>query len=813
MNIIRNDWLLPLSSFVKIKKKPKTNMDHQENTERFSKYLMEHRSRLCQQQEQWKAEDLSEKFHDPYLFKDMKKAVVRIQQAIEKNERVLVYGDYDVDGITATSILRLFLRSLGLETHWYIPNRLTEGYGLSEQGVEMIVQKEIDLLITVDCGITAIEEMDRLKKAKIDCILTDHHRAGDVLPDVYALINPNAPDQGYPFCPICGAVVVLKLVQALCIQLGLEDEVWQSYIDLASFGTIADVMPLIGENRYLVAQGIKSLKNKKQRSAVQAIHEMLSCSSNEKCLDSQTIAFQLSPRINAAGRMGQAKVALDLFMTSSLKEARSLAGILEKLNEERKTYEQEAYQEMNQVLLTQEEDFCSQEVIVLYSENLHPGILGILAAKFCKRYFKPVLILAQSEVDEDGRILLKGSARSFGKIDILKALREANQGLLEQVGGHTHAAGISIYADHLEAFRQQLNEVVRKEGTGFERPQYKIDCYLGPEDLTIEHAKMLEQLEPYGEAQPEFVFLSQDLCVQEVKTVGAKGQHLQFRFSYGSHKNLQGISFYTGALAKVLKAGQGLDLVYKLKVNRWRQREQIQLFIEDFRLTSLCNTSPCACEEEKSVETEAQEERKSSIFEHNQLLTRTHDGECSTFSENSAQEVSRSTFFEDVASQGKQKEDKYNPTSSNLLEEEIEIEIPSKSHCESSWADCQSCVDEKKKEFLKHFMEESGQKYYFQRFYQFLEEILCDENLNLLELAEFANFHSWLWDCPYSIDLSKRCLDVMEEAGFIECCCWSHAPEIYLCRLLPIQSKEKKVKLSSCPSFQALLKECEKVWH
>lgn len=700
-----------------------------------------------------------ETWHDPYLFKDMQKAVARLTQAKESQESVLIHGDYDVDGITATAILSLFFDKVGIKHKKYIPNRLEEGYGITKSSLDYILSTDISLLVTVDCGITAVQETAFLKEKGIDVILTDHHEQSEQLPEVLALINPNVRSEPYPFARMCGASVALKLVHALCEAWGLGDA-WKNYLPLAVLGTVADVMPFCSENLWLLREGLAymnqqlaeyRLANKKSSSRAkteQSFSEMEThvglyelfqtcvCSKNaDEVFNTQHISYFLSPRINASGRMGKAYLALDLFLTKSKEEAKEKIKALEQLNEQRRALEQEA-SEVATKLLSESQSLAEEQVLMVYSASIHPGILGIVAAKLTQKLFKPCIVFSLEENQEDGKVYLKGSARSFGGVNILALIREAGEGILEQVGGHVQAAGLTLDEAYYPQFKENMQRLTTQKAIQFERPKMHIDLMLEKEDLTLEHAEFLEALGPYGEGQPEFRFMVKDAIVHHVQSVGSQGGHLQLKLHFGEAKQIySGIYFFAGTLAQVIKVGQKLDLVFRMQINVFRGHRSVQLVIDDLHIQAFCAYP----------------------------------------------------LEQDPRVQG-------------LLESGLPYFNPMK------------CIQEKKNRFLSLFEQMPNQQVFFGKIYQFLKGFLEQEKgLALIELAELAHHLTWIWDCPYQLDLTRLILCIFEEAGLIEKICFCDDPEIYILKLLTTQAG--KVKLSETPSYQFLTKECHSLWN
>lgn len=762
MNILAYDWRLKSES---LEQNCQFASDFQEKI----RYLKTMRCQAKQGGDFSILQESLSSFYDPYLFTDMEKMVLRLTEAKEKKEKIIIHGDYDVDGVTATAIFMLFLQKLGISCESYIPNRLEEGYGISQSSIEFVLKSGSKLLLTVDCGITAVEELKYLKEKGIDVLLTDHHQPGEVLPDVMALINPSVKSSGYPFPFMCGAMVALKVVHALCQAWHL-GEAWKNYLPLASLGTVADVMPLKDENLLLIREGLERLnhllikektsENIQLSSVETSFYEehlgllelfksyALAKQGNEY-FTVQNIAFHLSPRINAAGRMGKADVALQLFLAQTKEEAQKYIALLEELNQKRRDLENEASEKAFELLL-EKKDLQNEHILFFYSPGIHPGILGIVAAKLSQNLHKPCLVFSnENEETEKENLALKGSARSFGSVNILSLIREAGEGLLSQVGGHYHAVGLTIPLQNLEMFQRRINCLAEERNIFFERPKLEIDLVLEEKDLQLSHALFLEEQGPYGEGQPEYRFMIRNAYLNHVQSVG-NGKHLQLRFHFGHtfSNAYTGIAFQCGILSKILKKGQKIDLVFRMRVNEWRGQKNIQLLIDDIHIQAFCEYP---------------------LQENPRVLGLLQSG---------------------------------HPYFSPML-----------------------CKEQKKKSFLENFYQAEKHKKLFADFYQYLDAILKSEKMVLIELAELAHHLTWLWDCPYQLELTRRLICIFEEAGILKKFCFSKQPEIYLLRFQSSEDfvqaekeafssdqRKKKVKLSETKAYQSLFKECKDLW-
>ncbi|UCD06346.1 MAG: single-stranded-DNA-specific exonuclease RecJ [candidate division WOR-3 bacterium] len=444
--------------------------------------------------------------HDPFLLHDMEKAVTRINRAIGKKEKVLIHGDYDTDGITGTALLVRNLRKFGLDVQHYIPHRIEEGYGLSSSGINRAIEEKCTLMITVDCGSGAINEIARANSHNIDVIVCDHHQPKDNLPDALAIINPKLPGSKYPFKELAGVGVAFKLLAALQHRTGKPMEDLYIDLDLVALGTVVDVVPLVEENRILAKYGMKRIL----RSTKKGIQALLKETGISKELNSYHLSFIIGPRINACGRLHDAKIALELLLTEDMPHALKLAHSLTVDNEERKKIQDEMY--ANAVSIMKEENRDKDRIIVLAGDDWHEGVLGIVASRIATENFRPTIILTMKQDTA------KGSARSIPGFDITEAIGTCSA-LLNKFGGHTQAAGLEMNQDNLERFRTCINEHAQNlDAWVFEKQSY-YDARLGLDEITSELVHFLKYFEPTGIANPQPVFLSENLEVVGVPRV------------------------------------------------------------------------------------------------------------------------------------------------------------------------------------------------------------------------------------------------------------------------------------------------------
>jgi len=521
--------------------------------------------------------------HDPFLLNDMTAAAERIGQAIKKKEDILVYGDYDVDGITGVTLLVSALKKWGGRVSYYIPHRIKEGYGLNKRVIEKASGEGIKLIITVDCGITALEEVACAQRRGIEVIVTDHHQQGERLPQAIAVINPVRKDSSYPFRELAGVGVAFKLVQALEMQaegLNLSTSnfqpstgIWE-YLDLVALGTIADVVPLKGENRILVKYGLREL-GRTGKPGLQALMEVTGIA--DRRLTSSQVSFILAPRLNAGGRLGEAERGVRLLLAESKEEALPLARGLDQENKKRQQMQLRIVKEGISKIET-EVDLESEKVIVLADESWHPGVVGIVASRLAEKFYRPVILIALDE--ERG----KGSARSIESFHLFRALKEC-QDLLLSLGGHSLAAGLTIDREKIKELRERMNEIalarLSKEDL---TPKLKIDSQLSLKDMSLELIEILDLLGPFGKGNTRPLFTSTGVKLLESPYL-VKNNHLKLRVTEGGPVR-EAIGFKMGdKLPQLSGETAGVDLAYSLEVNEWRGTKTIQLHLKDIRLS------------------------------------------------------------------------------------------------------------------------------------------------------------------------------------------------------------------------------------
>ena len=512
-----------------------------------------------------------ELLHDPFLLQDMEKAVERISRAIREQETLAVYGDYDVDGITATCLLTQFLRTLGGQVVSYIPDRTEEGYGLNNHAIDALARQGVTLIVTVDCGITAAQEVEYARALGVDVVITDHHQCKEVLPQAVAVVDPRRPDCSYPFPDLAGVGVALKLALALTAP-AQRPQVLLDYGELAAIGTVADVMLLQGENRALVHLGLERLADC-SRPGLQALLREAGCPRGQ-VPTTVTIGYGLAPRINAAGRMEQAGTALELLLTQDPQRGQELAQELCQLNRLRQAIELEIFQHCDQLLT--HTPALSAPVIVLAGEGWHQGVIGIVASRLAEKYACPAFMIS---LDGDKG---KGSCRSFGGFNLFGALERCAP-LLDSYGGHELAAGFSIRRDNIPAFRAALCQLV-EEFAGHQPMESSLDvdceiphCSL----LSTQDVESLSLLEPFGSGNPKPVFLLRSVCVLSHTDVGG-GRHLKLKLRRDGVV-MDAIFFSANTAACGIENGQRLDIAFTLQINQFRGNRTVQLQLCDLR--------------------------------------------------------------------------------------------------------------------------------------------------------------------------------------------------------------------------------------
>ena len=506
-------------------------------------------------------------FHDPYLMPDMNEAIERIKKAIDNKEKITIYGDYDVDGITSVSILYKFFKDLNVETDIYIPNRITEGYGLNENAIRTIFERGTNLIITVDCGITAIDEVKLATELKMDVIVTDHHEPGEDIPeDAIAVIDCKRKDNQYPFRELAGCGVAFKLTQALSKKLQIDEKFYLKNLDLACIGTISDIVPLVDENRTIAKLGLMLVNQTKNIGLKELINQ-----SKYKNINSETVSFGLSPRINASGRMGHQEDGLNLFLTNDPIKARELATKLNEYNNERQRIEKKIFEEV----VVRAENESEKKCIVLGNENWHHGIIGIVSSKITEKYYKPSILIC-FEGEE-----AKGSGRSIKGFDLHEAVEKCSKNLTA-FGGHSMAVGLSLKTKDFEKFKNDFEKYASEHITDeMLQKTIDIDEIITKKDINIETIKDLKKLEPFGEGNKKLLILYKNLKINSIRTL-SEGKHLKLLVE-DDGIGINAMGFNMGDLASQYKIGDKVDIVGNIEVNSYNGKDSIQLVIVDLR--------------------------------------------------------------------------------------------------------------------------------------------------------------------------------------------------------------------------------------
>ena len=511
-----------------------------------------------------------DELHDPFLLKDMDLAVARIESAIENEENILVYGDYDVDGTTSVSLVASYLRTITTNIATYIPDRYDEGYGISYQGIDFASDNDFSLIIALDCGIKAIDKVAYATEKKVDFIICDHHKPGDKIPDAAAVLNPKRVDCSYPYDELCGCGVGFKLVQGLASKRGQTIDDLTQYLDLVATAIAADIVPMTGENRVLAYYGLQVI-NSNPRNGIKAIIHQL----NKKELTITDVVFIIAPRINAAGRIKHGNAAVQLLTEADFDTATEFAKTINEYNLDRRELDTQITKEA----LAQIEERKEQEgfTSVVYDENWHKGVIGIVASRLIERYYRPTLVFTKSG-DK-----LAASARSVKGFDVYNALEQCAE-FIEQFGGHKYAAGLTLLPENYKKFKQKFEEVVANSiDPELLIPEVTIDAELDLSDVTPKFFRILQQMAPFGPQNMNPVFKTE--CVRDNgygKLVGADQTHLKLNIVYGAdRKTYNAIGFGLGEKISLVK--NDFDIAYSLDENEWNGITTIQLMLKDLK--------------------------------------------------------------------------------------------------------------------------------------------------------------------------------------------------------------------------------------
>ena len=511
-----------------------------------------------------------EDLHDPFLLKDMDRAVSRIEKAIIDNENILIYGDYDVDGTTSVSLVSSYLKTITNHIATYIPDRYDEGYGISYQGIDFASDNNFSLIIALDCGIKAIEKVSYATQKNVDFIICDHHKPGDEIPKALAVLNPKRVDCTYPYKELCGCGVGFKLVHALASKRGQTIEDIQQYLDLVATAIAADIVPITGENRILTYYGLEVI-NSNPRNGIKAIIHQI----NKKKLTITDVVFIIAPRINAAGRIKHGNYAVELLTEMNYEAALDFAASIEKFNLERKELDKKiTYEALQQIESANEKEKFST---VVYSENWHKGVIGIVASRLIESFYRPTLVFTKSGNK------LAASARSVKGFDVYEALNECSE-FIEQFGGHKYAAGLTLDPKNYSAFKNKFEEVVKASiDKKLLIPEITIDLELELSEITPKFFRILQQMGPFGPQNMKPVFKTTSVRDNGYgKTVGSDKSHLKLNIIDGADKKTyNAIGFGLGNKIKSIKGD--FDIAYSLDENEWKGNTSIQLILKDLK--------------------------------------------------------------------------------------------------------------------------------------------------------------------------------------------------------------------------------------
>lgn len=517
--------------------------------------------------------------HDPFLFADMRAAVDRIVIAKKKKEKVGIFGDYDADGVTATAIIFETLKRLGfLGMEIYIPDRQTEGYGMNIEAIKKLQESGVSLIITVDCGITNVEEVAFAKANNIDVIITDHHHVPKILPEAVALINPHQENCGYPFSDLAGVGVAFKLAEALYQEIDPKNkEQLKWLLDLVAIGTIADCVPLLGENRILTKYGLVVLSKTRNIGLLEMFKVGKIVIDENNIPDTQKVAFQIAPRINASGRMNHASASYNLIVEDQIVLARGMALEVEASNQQRQKITKEIAREVKAIA---QNLFKDKKLVFAFNENWQVGILGLIAGKISSELNKPIGVFQKQEKE------FVGSFRSIPQVNIIEILEKCSD-LLIRYGGHSQAAGVRVLPENMEKFYEKMAQIIETDLQGKDiSPQLEIDVEISSEQLTWELLEEIKMMEPFGQGNKEPIFLLKNMLVDDFRVVGNGSKHLKLslRAKNGNSKIFEGIGFSLGEKFPSLQKGNEVDVVFNLQQDEWNGNKKIQLNLIDLKI-------------------------------------------------------------------------------------------------------------------------------------------------------------------------------------------------------------------------------------
>lgn len=518
--------------------------------------------------------------HDPFLLKDMNRAVDRILTAMDKNERIMIYGDYDVDGTTSVALVYSFLHKNYPNIDYYIPDRYQEGYGISYRGLDYAIEKGYQLMIALDCGIKAVDKTDYARSKGLDMIICDHHLPGDSLPEAVAVLDPKREDCQYPYAELSGCGVGFKLLQAFARVNGIPDEELYPYLDLVAVSIASDIVPITGENRIMAYYGLKQL-SEAPRTGLKAIIN-LSGMDKRRSLEIEDVVFRIGPRINAAGRMESGRQAVNLLVTENPAEAFAIAADIDRCNNERRSLDRNITTEALK-MISDDRHLDNARATVIFNPEWHKGVIGIVASRLTESYYRPTVVLTESNG------LVTGSARSVMDFDLYQAIDSCSD-LLENFGGHMYAAGLTLQKKNVRAFTERFEEFVNTHITDDQLiPKLTIDLELEPSEISDYFFKVLHQFRPFGPGNMAPLFVSRRFYDSgQSRLVGQAGEHLKMDLVHESSgmRSFTAIAFGQGNKMDLLKAGKAVDVCYNLEMNEFRGRSNLQLNVKDIKHSS-----------------------------------------------------------------------------------------------------------------------------------------------------------------------------------------------------------------------------------
>lgn len=514
--------------------------------------------------------------HDPFLMKDMEKAVERLTLAIKNKEKILVYGDYDVDGTTSVSMMYSFLQHFTSNIDYYIPDRYSEGYGISYKAIDFASKGSFSLIIALDCGIKAVEKIEYANRNKVDFIVCDHHTAGNCIPQAVAVLDPKRPDCNYPYKELSGCGVGFKLLQGYCLKNNINQELIYPFLDLLVVSIASDIVPITGENRVLAYYGLKQI-NTNPRNGLKAIMKISGLEGKEISIDD--IVFKIGPRINASGRIEKGKSSVELMVSDDPNLAANMSGIINDYNNTRRSIDTNITQQALAMIAASKE-FQKKKSTILFNPEWHKGVVGIVASRLTESHYKPTIVLTESNG------FITGSARSVAGFDLYKAI-EACSPLLENFGGHIYAAGLTLKKENLKEFTQRFEEIVSETILNEQQiPNVDIDMELRLRDITPKFYRILRQFEPFGPENMNPVFFTENVVDDgSGKEVGNNNEHLKLNLLHEDepYKAYSAIGFNMTGYFKQIKKGKPFDICYCIEQNEYRGQTTLQLRIKDIK--------------------------------------------------------------------------------------------------------------------------------------------------------------------------------------------------------------------------------------